>query len=91
MKCLPIGVTRAYEELRKVKSIDHLPPHYQKEPLNTVRCRELFSYLPSIHISEEGGFTEFKPISANARDILLTYSLDGYVDRLVHFLSLIKR
>lgn len=76
-KKTPIGITRAFDAIKEFKTINNLPPKYQTENLNYKRCRELFEYVPSDTIIEK---ETINIAISDARDILKTFRLDGYMD-----------
>lgn len=81
-----IGVMTSYDLILNYKSIDNLPPQFDKTPLAHVKCREMFACKPvstisdidllNLQIDKEG-------LETFGREILASYGVSDWITDLI--------
>ncbi len=74
-----VGIVRSYNLLTTCKSIDNLPEKYDKQCLNHIRCREIFSSFSSEEICQDEIILNIDTDLSESRDRLEMYNAEDWL------------
>jgi flap endonuclease-1 len=97
------AVYKSYDLLQQYRSIDNLPEHLDKQCLNHLRCREIFTYKSAVELSIaikleddnnsaiiDNVYNVNKQAIGGARDYLELVGISGKIHNFMHYYSTLQ-